>query len=99
MIDSRKIEVCKCQYAHFAHIRLSFGCTDEKMDFGTYLDTNCRIPQILKFAKLKFWNIHRHIFRISKRPDLEQSRIYREINYLLENLMCGVFPMGPVWWG
>jgi len=39
MIYNRKIEVCKCQYAHFAHIRLSFGCTDEKIDFGIYLDT------------------------------------------------------------
>ena len=51
MIYNRKIEVFKCQYAHFAHIRLSFGCTDEKMDFGLYLDTYGRISQILKFGK------------------------------------------------
>ena len=35
-----KIDICKCQYAHFAHIRLSFGCTDGKMDFGMYSDTS-----------------------------------------------------------
>ena len=49
MMYSRKIEVFKCHCAHFAHIRLSFGCTDEKMDFGLYSDTygdNCRIFQI-----------------------------------------------------
>ena len=34
MIYSGQIEVLKCHYAHVAHIRLSFGCTDEKMDFG-----------------------------------------------------------------
>ena len=36
MIYSRKIEIFKCQYTHFAHIRLSFGCTDEKIDSGLY---------------------------------------------------------------
>ena len=39
LIYSRKIKVFKCQCAHFAHIGLSFGCTDEKMDLGIYLDT------------------------------------------------------------
>ena len=52
MMYSRKIEVFKCQYAHFAHIHLSFGCTDEKMDLGIYLDTyrsKCQNLQMFKF--------------------------------------------------
>ena len=53
MIYSRKIEVFECHYAHFAHIRLSFGCTDEKMDFGIYLDTYWKHLEISKFQELK----------------------------------------------
>ena len=40
LIYSRKVEIFKCPYTHFAHIHLSFGCTDEKMDLGIYLDTS-----------------------------------------------------------
>ena len=50
MIYSRKIEVLKCHYAHFAHIRLSFGCTDEQIDFHIYLHT---LGNFLKFTNLK----------------------------------------------
>ena len=66
MIYSRKIEVCKCQYAHFAHIRLSFGCTDEKMDFGTYLDTYGRISKTMTFehtlSRSKYTHHQHYIF-------------------------------------
>ena len=67
---SRKIEMFKCQYAHFAHIHLSFGCTDEQIDFGLYSDTYGKIP---KFPKSKIWklkscNVSGSIFRISKNP-------------------------------
>ena len=55
MIYSRKIEVFKCQYAHFAHIRLSFGCTDEKMDCRLYLHTSWKLisycQKIIAFFK------------------------------------------------
>ena len=50
MIYSRKIEVVKCHYAHFAHIHLSFGCTDEKIDFGIYLDTDGRFFKNVQFG-------------------------------------------------
>ena len=53
MIYSREIEVLKCHYAHFAHIRLSFGCTDEKMDFCLYLHTSWKFIKISKFQNLK----------------------------------------------
>ena len=48
MIYSREIEIFKCQYTHFAHIHLSFGCTDEKMDLSIYVDTYGRFFQILQ---------------------------------------------------
>ena len=51
LMYSRKIEVFKCQYAHFAHIGLSFGCTDEKMDLGIYLDTYTCWP----FSIIRQW--------------------------------------------
>ena len=53
MIYSRKIEVFKCNYAHFAHIRLSFGCTDEKIDLHIYLDTYWIFIKFSKFQNLK----------------------------------------------
>ena len=43
MMYSRKVKVYKCQYVHFAHIRLSFGCTDEKIDLGICLHTYTRL--------------------------------------------------------
>ena len=52
MIYSRKIDIFKCQYAHFAHIHLSFGCTDEKIDLSVYLDTyksKCQNFQTFQF--------------------------------------------------
>ena len=49
MIYSREIEVFKCHYAHFAHIRLSFGCTDEKIGFHIYLHT---LVNFMKFPNL-----------------------------------------------
>ena len=72
MIYSRKIDVFKCHYAHFAHIRLSFGCTDEKMNFRIHLHTfgNFLNFPILEMRKLKFCNVPGNVFRISKSPDV-----------------------------
>ena len=50
MIYNREIKVLKCHYAHFAHIRLSFGCTDEKIDLRIYLHT---FGNALTFTHLK----------------------------------------------
>ena len=74
MMYSRKIKVFKCQYVHFAHIRLSFGCTDEKIDLGICLHTYTRFSCCFN-SKLKSWNAHGHIFRISQNPDRPQNQI------------------------
>ena len=50
MIYSRQMEDFKCHYAHFSHIRLSFGCTDEQIDFCIYLHT---LGNFFKFENLK----------------------------------------------
>ena len=76
MIHSRNIEVFKCHYAHFAHIRLSFGCTDEKIDVCIYLHTfgNCLKFPNLEMWKLKSCNVPGNVFRISKSPDVGGNR-------------------------
>ena len=61
MIYSRKIEVFKCHYAHFAHIRLPFGCTDEKMDFHLYSNTYGNFSKFAKIRNLKIENVKQMI--------------------------------------
>ena len=63
----------KCQYVHFAHIRLSFGCTDEKIDLGICLHTYTRFSIQNKTSNMKSWNVPGHVFRISTNPDMGKS--------------------------
>ena len=62
-----------CVYmAHFAHIRLSFGCTDEQIDFRLYLHNFgifLNFPN-LKIRNLKYCNVPGNVFRMSKSPDV-----------------------------
>ena len=73
MIYSRKIEIFKCMYAHFAHIHSSFGCTDEKMEISLYLDTYGHFlknaPKSI-ISELKCYNMSGNVFRISTNPDM-----------------------------
>ena len=72
---SRKIETFKCQCAHFAHIHSAFGCTDEKMDFGLYSDTNGNFSKFSKskMSELNSCNVSGSVFRISTNPGMGKS--------------------------
>ena len=85
LMYSRKIEVFKCQYAHFAHIRLSFGCTDEKMDLRIYLTTSGRISQISKFEN---WNLRISLGTFSAYPNIQISQNHENQCFVLGNAVC-----------
>ena len=72
MLYSRRIKVFKCQYAHVAHICLSFGCTDGDVDVGLYLITSGILSNIsnINIRFWESWNLQSHVFCISKNPDL-----------------------------
>ena len=86
MMHTRKIKVFKCQYVHFAHIRLSFGCTDEKIDLVICVHTYTKCSCFLTY-KMKSWNVTGHVFRISK------NQIGLKIKYPENHDCCLYFPI------
>ncbi len=76
MIYSRNIKVFKYHCAHYAHISLSFGCTDETMDYGVHLHTfdNMSAFQNFKIWKSESCNMHGSIAHISNKSGLGKSR-------------------------